>query len=90
MKFIAQMLRQLYRRVFHANKPGPKVSPQDIKGRRLQKANESPEPTAKPKEDQRPFWQDKLEADATDKKEAFYVKYRDRLQNQDHDISPKH
>ena len=42
-------------------------------------------------EDNRPFWQDKLKADTTDKKRAFYEKYKDRLQKQGqgHDLSPK-
>lgn len=92
MKIAFQMLQQLYRRVFQGNKPSPKVKPQRVGANKsIQKQEQAqPQSKAEPKEDQSTFWQDKLDADAADKKQAFYEKYRSRLQNQDPDISPKH
>ena len=88
MKIILQALQHVFRRIFRGNKPSPKVKPERIQANK--KSQPKPEQNqVKQQEDNRPFWQDKLKADTTDKKRAFYEKYRDRLENQRHDISPK-
>ena len=93
MKLVVQLFQRVYRRVFHGGKPSPTVEPKHIqRNSNVQKAQPkqaSSQPQTRKQEDNRPYWQDKLKSDASDKKRAFYEKYRDRLQNQERDISPK-
>ncbi len=84
MKVIVQALRKLFQKVFHGNKPGMKVQPLKVVPNQKPAAAVKPQPTAVKKPEQSDnYWRDKVESDATEPKQKFYLKHRNRLENQD-------
>ncbi len=87
MKFVLQILRQLYQRVFRGGKPSPTMRPQKIQGSKPEAKPEGLKATPEKQQSGDRFWRDKVESDASEPKQRFYLKHRDRLENQDRNIS---
>ncbi|MFK7735167.1 MAG: hypothetical protein AB8B50_04010 [Pirellulaceae bacterium] len=87
---IFRALGQAFQRVVRGRKPSQTVKPSKIQGNKDQPTNQTPKKRKTSQEssgqDDR-FWRDKVESDATVPKQKFYVKHRNRLENQDPDIS---
>ncbi|GAB5405711.1 MAG: hypothetical protein Aurels2KO_39420 [Aureliella sp.] len=87
---IFRALGQAFHRIIRGRKPSPTVKPSKIQSNKNQPTSPTPQKQkASPEsggQDDR-FWRDKVESDATIPKQKFYVKHRDRLNNQDPHIS---
>ena len=88
MGIILQMSRQAFQKIFRPKKPSATVKPNRIKGN--QQADSSPDKQTSKREtggEKDRFWRDKIESDASEPKQKFYLKHRERLETQDPDIT---
>lgn len=79
-----KVILQIFQRLMRGSKPSPNVKPEKIISHK--KSDAAPKQRQQPTEKQGKrdnFWQDKIESDGNEAKQKFYLKHRDRLQNQD-------
>ena len=86
MKLIFKLLATAVSTIFRGGKPSPKMKPAQVKpNKKTQKKSVQPKKTQAPKKKPQSdnFWQDRIESDGNEARQKFYLKHKDRLQNQD-------
>jgi len=92
MKIIVELLKKAVQKLTGGGKPSPKMQPkmvQPVKPSKSAAAKPEAAKADKPEQSSR-FWQDRVDAPSSDPVRNWRGKYRDILENQDHDITPKH